>query len=62
MLVEGLLMLNTYDHVGPTTSYEQARAFVDELLSQPYEAELAAIFKERRPSWARVVERPGRGR
>ena len=61
MLVEGLLMLNTYDHAGPTTSYEQAKAFVDEMLSQPYEAELAAIFPERKPAWASIVERPAKG-
>jgi alpha-galactosidase len=58
MLVEGLLMLNTYDHAGPTTSYAQAKAFVDDLLSQPYEAELAAIFPERKSSWAKLVTKP----
>jgi len=62
MLVEGLLMLNAYNHSGPTTSYAQAKAYVDELLAQPYEQEWATIFKERRPAWARVLERPTAGR
>lgn len=61
MLVEGLLMMYTYDHAGPTTSYEQAKAYVDDILSQPYEQEWAGRFKERKPSWASVLERPSKG-
>ena len=58
MLIEGLLMVYTYDHGGPTCSYEQAKALVDDLLSQPYEQSWAARFKENRPSWADVLEKP----
>jgi alpha-galactosidase len=57
MLIEGLLMMYTYDHAGPTTSYAQAKALVDDILSQPYEREWASRFVENRPSWARVLER-----
>jgi alpha-galactosidase len=58
MLVEGLLMMYTYDHAGPTTSYEQAKALVEDILSQPYEQEWASRFKDNKPSWAKVLERP----
>jgi len=58
MLIDALLMVYTYDGAGPTISYAQAKGLVDDLLAQPYEAELAAIFPERKPRWARLVERP----
>lgn len=62
MLVDALLMLNAFDHGGQAaTSYEQARGFVEELLSLPDEQDWAGQFKWRRPSWAQVLERPGRG-
>jgi alpha-galactosidase len=57
MLIEALLMVYTYDGAGPTTSYAQAKAFVEDVLSQPYEQEWAARFVERRPAWAHVLER-----
>lgn len=61
MLVDALLMVYTFDHGGPTTSRAQAEAFVDDLLSQPYEQEWASRFQKHRPSWAHVLDRPGKG-
>ena len=58
MLIDGLLMVYAFDHGGPTISYQQARGLVDDLLSQPHEQEWANRFKERRPSWAHVLDRP----
>lgn len=59
MLVDALLMLNAFDHGGPTaTSYAQARGFVEELLTLPDEQDWAGQFHWRKPSWARVLERP----
>lgn len=60
MLVDALLMVYAFDHGGPTTSYEQARGYVEELLALPEEQDWAARFKWNRPAWAKILERPGR--
>jgi alpha-galactosidase len=57
MLVEGLLMVYAFDHAGPTISYAQAKAFVDDILVQPYEQVWASRFTQRRPAWAQILER-----
>ena len=59
MLVDALLMVYAFDHGGPTTSYEQARGYVEELLALPDEQDWAARFKWNRPAWAKILERPG---
>ncbi|HHX44406.1 MAG TPA: alpha-glucosidase/alpha-galactosidase [Chloroflexi bacterium] len=59
MLVDALLMLNAYDHGGPTaTSHAQARGFIEELLALPDEQDWAGQFSWRQPSWAHVLKRP----
>ena len=58
MLVDALLMVYAFDHGGPTTSYAQAKSYVDELLALPEEQDWAAQFKQRNPAWARVLDRP----
>jgi alpha-galactosidase len=57
MLLDGLLMLNTYQAGGHTVSYEQAKAYLEDMLAQPYNQDLAERFPPREPSWARVLER-----
>jgi alpha-galactosidase len=57
MLVEGLLMVYAFDHGGPTLSYDQAKALVDDILAQPYEQVWASRFQQRRPGWAQILER-----
>jgi alpha-galactosidase len=57
MLIEGLLMVNTYGGGGPTCSYEQAKSYVEDVLSQPYNQEMAEHFSKDQPSWAHVLER-----
>ena len=59
MLVDALAMVYTFDHRGPTTSYEQAKAYVEELLALPDEQDWASHFKWNRPAWAKILERPG---
>lgn len=58
MLVDALAMVYTFDHRGPTTSYEQAKSYVEELLALPDEQDWTAHFKWNRPSWAHVLKRP----
>ena len=50
-------MLQHYQSGGHTTSYAQAKAYVDEMLAQPWNQEMAAHFAERKPRWATVLER-----
>jgi len=61
MLVDALLMLNAFDHGGPTaTSYAQAKGFIEDLLALPDEQDWAGQFTMRRPAWARMLERPSK--
>ncbi len=60
MLVDALLMVYAFDHGGPTTSYAQARGYVEELLALPDEQDWAARFRWNKPSWAGILERPAR--
>ena len=57
MLLDGLLMVNTYQGGGCTTSYEQAKAYLDDMLAQPYNRDMAEHFKERQPAWVHILER-----
>ena len=57
MLLDGMLMVNTYQAGGHTVSYEQAKAYMEEMLAQPYNQDIAEHFPVREPSWARVLKR-----
>ncbi|MBC7235069.1 MAG: alpha-glucosidase/alpha-galactosidase [Chloroflexi bacterium] len=59
MLLDGLLMVNTYQAGGHTVSYEQAKGYLDDMLAQPYNRDMAEHFPLREPSWARVLKRKG---
>jgi hypothetical protein len=61
MLIEELLTVYTYDHAGLTTSHAQAKAWVDDILSQPYEQEWVAHHEENYGLWAHVLERKVKG-
>jgi len=45
MLLDGLLMLNTYHGGAQTKSYKQAAEFLDEVMALPFNRELAQHFK-----------------
>jgi len=57
MLLDGLLMVSTYRGGGHTTSHEQALGYLNDLLAQPYNRDMAEHFKDRQPSWAKVPKR-----
>jgi alpha-galactosidase len=57
MWLDGLLMVSHFQSSGQTTSYAQAKAYLDELFAQPYNRDLAEYFQERTPAWARVLKR-----
>jgi len=57
MLLDGLLMVSTYRGGGHTTSHEQALRYLNDLLAQPYNRDMAEHFKDRQPSWAKVLQR-----
>ncbi len=57
MLLDGLLMVSTYQGGGHTTSYEQAVGYLNDLLAQPYSRDMAEHFKDRQPSWMDVLHR-----
>ena len=45
MLLDGMLMLSTYQSSSRTTSYQQAADFLEEYLSLPFNREMAEYFK-----------------
>jgi hypothetical protein len=57
MWLDGLLSVSHFQSGGHTVSYEQARAYLDEMLAQPYNAELAEHFQERSPAWAKALKK-----
>lgn len=57
MLLDGLLMVSHYQSVGTTSSYQQAKGYLDEMLAQPERREMAEHFAERQPDWAHVLQR-----
>ncbi|MFH1084629.1 MAG: alpha-glucosidase/alpha-galactosidase [Chloroflexota bacterium] len=57
MLLEGLLMITSWHSGGHSVSYQQAKDYLDAMLAEPYNREMAEYFKPRRPSWHRLVER-----
>jgi alpha-galactosidase/6-phospho-beta-glucosidase family protein len=57
MWLDGLLMVDTYMGSGRTAAYQQAKDYLEDLLAQPYNAEMAAHFAGKTPDWARVLRR-----
>ena len=57
MFLDGLLMISHFQSGGHTVSYEQAKAYLDEMLAQPYNRDMAEHFREREPAWAKVLQR-----
>lgn len=57
MWLDGLLSVSHFQSGGHTVSYEQAKAYLDEMLAQPYNAELAEHFQERTPAWAKLLNK-----
>jgi alpha-galactosidase len=59
MLLDALLMVSHHQSNGRSASVAQAKAYLDELLAQPYEQYWAARFQDKTPAWAkRLLERP----
>jgi alpha-galactosidase len=58
MWLDGLLMVQHHQSGGHTQSYAQAKAYLEDFLSQPWNREMAEHFAEKKPSWAHLVERP----
>jgi len=57
MFLDGLLMISHFQSGGHTVSYEQAKGYLDEMLAQPYNRDMAEHFREREPAWAKVLQR-----
>jgi len=57
LLLDGLMFIDTFQSGGHTVSYEQAKAYLDDYLAQPYNQDMAAHFKRQDPSWAKVLKR-----
>lgn len=47
LLLDGLLMLSTYHGGGHTVSYQQAVAYLEEMLAQPWNRDMAEHFSKR---------------
>ena len=57
MWLDGLLMVSHFQSSGHSVSHEQAKAYLEEMLAQPYNREMAEHFCEREPAWAHVLKR-----
>ena len=55
--LDGLLMISHFESGGHTVSYEQGKGYLDDMLAQPYNRDMAEHFIERQPTWAQVLER-----